>query len=587
MKKLAIFLVLALLLGLCAACTKSPPEPTAAPTQAPAPTEAPATEAPDPTEAPSPTEAPAPSGAPAPAGELADILPGSYWMGVKLDTVYEGSEPETYVFEDWEQDTFNLLLKEDGTGIFRSTYWTPYDIDNGYISWTIDGANLMTIHLPSDYAIPCYLEGENLVLSDYYGCTVTMEQRSEAAPVGTELTPDKLMGSWIADKLTIEGYESDPREDHLLIYLVCGEEEGASVYWNEADGWASFCDEYMGIWYNWTPLYYQHGTNQIWMADLMSHYPSHREYSVTVTGEKEAEMLIYFYSPTEEYPTVVACHLIPASPKSVVKPTREPVTVDNVSDLILNLRDGAEILLEPGTYNITEWLRSHPYEVGDWSYVTNEAYAWGPYSFGYEDPELLIAGVKDLTIKAAKPGELTEIVCEPRYANVLSFQNCYNITLDGITMGHTIEPGYCSGSVLNLLQCSGVFLSNMDLYGCGAYGITAGDCDYLTLDNSIIRDCTYGCVSIHGSFSLLFTNDEFRDCEGFTMLEFNYSGADFRGCSFSNLNGKFLYVDNSAHVTFTGCRMDDDTRAFLESHPAFGTQIEGDWESSTSAKAKG
>ena len=124
----------------------------------------------------------------------------------------------------------------------------------------------------------------------------------------------------------------------------------------------------------------------------------------------------------------------------------------------------------------------------------------------------------------------------------------------------------------------------MDLYGCGAYGISASDCYYLILDNSIIRECTYGCVSIIGSYSLMFINDEFRDCEGFNMLEFYYSGADFRGCSFSNLNGKFLYVDNSAHVTFTGCEMDDDTRAFLENHPAFGTQIEGDWESSTSAK---
>ena len=391
------------------------------------------------------------------------------------------------------------------------------------------------------------------------------------------------MGSWIADKLEIEGSESDPREEHLLIYLVC-DETGANVYWNEEGGWASFSDEEMEIWNCWTPLYAAQERNGVWCADLYSYYPSHRDYSVTVTGEKEAEMIVYFYSPTEEYPTVVWCHLIPASPKSVVKPVREPVTVDNVGDLVLNLRDGAEILLEPGTYNVTEWLSSHPYEVGSWVNIEHEEYAWGPYNIGYDEPELLIAGLRDLTIKAAKPGELTELVCEPRQANVLNFMNCYNVTLEGLTMGHTPEKGTCAGSVLNFSGCSAVFLSEMDLYGCGAYGINAYDCSYFLMDNSTVRECTYGCLSFYGCYSLYFLYDQFRDCEGYNMLEFYNGAADFEGCSFENLGGTFLYVDDSAHVTFTECAMDEEARAFLENHPAFGTQIEGDWESATSAK---
>jgi hypothetical protein len=518
-----------------------------------------------------------------PAGALSDFLPDSYWMSVRLETNYEDTEPEVYEYEEWEQDTFNLLLNEDGTGIFRSTYWGPYDSDNGYIQWSIDGDNEMTLYLPSGYQISGHLEGENLVLTDYYSCTITMEQRNEATPAGAELTTDMLKGSWIADKLEIEGAESDPREDHLLIYLVC-DENGANVYWNEQDGWASFSDEDMELWNCWTPLYYDHETNGFWCADLRPSYPFHRDYSVTVTGEKEAEMLLYFYSPTEEYPTVVWCHLIPASPKSVVKPVREPVTVDNVGDLIMNLRDGSEILLEPGTYNITEWLRSHPGEVGNWVNIEYEDYAWGTYDLSYDEPELMIAGLRDLTIKAAKPGELTELVCEPRQANVLNFSNCANITLEGITMGHTPEKGTCAGSVLNLSDCSDVSLSDMDLYGCGAFGISAYSCYGLTMDDSIIRDCTYGCVDMVDSFGVSFTNDVFRDCEGFYMLELHYTSADFRECAFENLGGDFLHVDENSHVSFTGCAMDDGTRAFLETHPGFGTRIEGDWESASSAK---
>ena len=255
-----------------------------------------------------------------------------------------------------------------------------------------------------------------------------------------------------------------------------------------------------------------------------------------------------------------------------------------MGDLVMNLRDGSEILLEPGTYNITEWLRSHPDEVGRWVNIEYEEYAWGPYDLGYDEPELMIAGLRDLTIKAAKPGELTELVCEPRQANVLNFSNCANITLEGITMGHTPEKGTCAGSVLNLSDCTAVFLNDMDLYGCGAYGISAYSCYGLTMDGSVIRDCTYGCVNIVNSFGVSFTNDVFRDCEGFYMLEFHYSSSDFRECAFENLGGEFLHVDDNSHVSFTGCDMDDGTRAFLESHPSFGTLIEGDWESASSAK---
>ena len=606
MKKLAFFLVLALLLSLCAACTKAEPTPTEAPapapTETPAPTEVPApTEAPDPTEAPttapaetpastevpSPAQSPAPTPPPAPAGALEDILPDSYWLGIRFEAINEDLETETIEFEEWEQDTFNLLLKADGTGFFRTSYWSPYDSDNGYIQWTIDGDNQMTIYLPDEVAVPGHLEGESLVLTEYYGSRVVMEQHDDLVPAGTELATEKLMGSWIADKMEIEGSQSDPREEHLLIYLVC-DENGAAIYWNEQDGMASFADEGLSIWYRWTPLYYDQETNQVWSADLMPvAYTGHRQYSAAVTGEKEAEMLVYFYSGTEEYPTVVWLHLIPASPKSVVRPVPEPVTVDNTADLILNLRDGAEILLEPGTYNVTEYLREHASDVGSWSYVTHEEFAWGPYDLGYDEPELLIAGLKNLTIKAAKPGELTEIVCEPRYANVLTFMNCYNIRLEGIVMGHTIEPGYCSGSVLNLDNCAAVHLNGVDLYGCGAYGITASDCYDFYMNDSIIRECTYGCVSVSGSYSMFFTNNDFRDCEGYNMLEFYYSGADFRDCSFKNLKGTFLYVDDSSHISFSGCTMDEDAKAFIENHPAFGTQIEGDWESASSPKGKG
>ena len=138
--------------------------------------------------------------------------------------------------------------------------------------------------------------------------------------------------------------------------------------------------------------------------------------------------------------------------------------------------------------------------------------------------------------------------------------------------------------MLNFANCGGVFLYNMDLYGCGAYGITAYDSYYVCLDDSIIRECTYGCVSIYNSYYTFFSGDQFRDCKGFNMLEFYYSSADFEGCTFENLAGTFLHAAEGSYVSFEQCVMDEEAKACVESLPGFGTQIIGDWESSTSAK---
>ena len=124
-------------------------------------------------------------------------------------------------------------------------------------------------------------------------------------------------------------------------------------------------------------------------------------------------------------------------------------------------------------------------------------------------------------------------------------------------------------------------------YGCGAYGITAVECYYMLLESSVIRECTYGCVSYSNSYYLYFTDDRFLDCKGFEMLDFYYSTGDFQDCVFENLQGTFLYVGDGSYVSFEGCEMDAETRAWLENQPGFGTQITGDWESASSAKAKG
>ena len=226
--------------------------------------------------------------------------------------------------------------------------------------------------------------------------------------------------------------------------------------------------------------------------------------------------------------------------------------------------------------------------MSDWSYVEYEDQAWGVYDIGWEgSPELMIEGYKNLTIAAADPNDPPLIVCEPRNANVINFKNCWNINLSSVIMGHTIEKGTCSGGVINLEGGGDFFICNTDLYGCGAYGITSYGTYGIVLDNSVIHDCTYGCISYSDCYNAAFTNDRFEDCEGYYMLEIHDSVVSFYQCSFSGLGGDMAYVSESSYVTFEACELDEAARASLESNQAFGQQIIADWESASSVKDQG
>ena len=168
-----------------------------------------------------------------------------------------------------------------------------------------------------------------------------------------------------------------------------------------------------------------------------------------------------------------------------------PVSVRSVSELAEAIRPGAEIVIAPGRYDLTDFL-------GDYS-GEKEREAWNaahPYVRivpVYDGAELEVRDVTGLSIRggAEETGGVT-IVTEPRCASVLRFLNCSEVALEGLTMGHT-ETGACSGNVLDFLGCGRVSLRAMDLYGCGVYGVRAAEgSSRLSVSDSVIRDCSEG-----------------------------------------------------------------------------------------------
>lgn len=159
--------------------------------------------------------------------------------------------------------------------------------------------------------------------------------------------------------------------------------------------------------------------------------------------------------------------------------------------------------------------------------------------------QLTIVNYENITIKG---GVNSRIVVDPAYAFVLNFVNCTNITIENLTMGHTVE-GYCTGGVIGLTNSSAITIKSCDLYGCGAYGIVSQESPFL-MEKSIIRDCSYGIMQLYGvSYAEFNECDFFRNRE-FSMVEIdgNSSNIQFNHCRFAQNQGVLFAVDTDVEV---------------------------------------
>ena len=203
----------------------------------------------------------------------------------------------------------------------------------------------------------------------------------------------------------------------------------------------------------------------------------------------------------------------------------EAIYVSTAGEFLEAIAPGAVIELAPGTYNLTEYLREASDTVSD--------YVARGFTGGWQAE---IREVERLTIRGAKDGKV-EVVAEPRYSDVIYFNDCSDITIENITFGHTIEQGNCEGAVLAFDYCQNISLDGLDLYGCGTFGVEADHTVGIELKNCIIRECSYGIVDLCLCSDVVFEGCDFRDNGGFDMLSLSGSFAYFEGCSFTGNEG--------------------------------------------------
>ncbi len=173
--------------------------------------------------------------------------------------------------------------------------------------------------------------------------------------------------------------------------------------------------------------------------------------------------------------------------------------VTSPEEFINAVRPGAKIAFAPGRYNLSEYTQKV------WDDPANESAKfegvlsiteWTELVSCFDGVELKIKGVDDLLITGGSEQNTdTEIVIDPRYAAVLRLDRCSNVDIANLTIGHT-DMGDCSGNVIDLYGSNDICFYNMDIYGCGVYGIgaTNGSAD-IHVYSSTIHDCSYGPIT--------------------------------------------------------------------------------------------
>ncbi|MBR5686647.1 MAG: right-handed parallel beta-helix repeat-containing protein [Prevotella sp.] len=173
----------------------------------------------------------------------------------------------------------------------------------------------------------------------------------------------------------------------------------------------------------------------------------------------------------------------------------------------------------------------------------------------FDGPQLNIIGHHNITIEGEGKG--ASIIVTPRYAFVLSFICCQNVTLKNLTLGHT-EEGYCQGGVVELDHTENVVIDDCDMYGCGTEGIVTDNAHHVLVTKSIIRECSYQIMTIKESSFVTFSNCEMRKCKEFGLIVVkNSPGVVFDTCDIHDNQGLLfnisgdaitLYKTNVSHV---------------------------------------
>lgn len=169
--------------------------------------------------------------------------------------------------------------------------------------------------------------------------------------------------------------------------------------------------------------------------------------------------------------------------KNIERPDDDSYLVDTVDEFLMALGSDRTIVLDPGTYLLSD---SSAYSINS----DAMPFRWQEVNDGFQ---LVIDGLDNLTIQGADR-ETTELLTAPRGAHTLNFRNCDDLSISGLTIGHTTAPSECMGSVIAVENVENGTIDDCVLFGCGTWAVNALASSSLTVQNSDLTDCSAGAV---------------------------------------------------------------------------------------------
>ena len=233
--------------------------------------------------------------------------------------------------------------------------------------------------------------------------------------------------------------------------------------------------------------------------------------------------------------------------------------VTNAEELINAIRPGAGVIIAPGEYNLSDYIENLDLV------KFNSSHKYVQLNKNFDGFELVIKDVDDLLISGGyEDPDDTILLIDPRYSAVFRFEDCDRLQLCSFTAGHT-SRGNCEGNVIDLYACKDVGIYNVDLFGCGVYGLGIYyESGNVRVFNSCIHDCEYGIDELYElGGNVTFTNCMFygSNAAGSWYSFDNDSDVEltFKKCSFGEeeTNGLFYRED---YITFIDCLWSTITR---------------------------
>lgn len=189
------------------------------------------------------------------------------------------------------------------------------------------------------------------------------------------------------------------------------------------------------------------------------------------------------------------------------------------------------------------------------------------YRFDEENDgfELVILGVTGLKIVGTNNAP-TKILTEPKYGDVIVFENCSDIEILNIEAGHFPEVGFCSGGVFSFVDSKNIKIDSSILFGSGIEGINAKGVSNLRCEDVIIKGCSYGILTLNTCNDIVFKNCIFDDNREFDLINISdctnisfvkctidHNETDCSHSDIESLQFSILNIMQSEEVVLTDC----------------------------------